>query len=146
MIECKPKAGTYFSIGIFELLAGGLAVFIYFQLPGMGSWMWLGRVLIPVLIGIMLAILIKVVWSLKIVKVAKERFEVIFPVRRKKLVYPGKNLKSWKEENIKTAGGIYKELTLIFEDGKRISVSEQEHTDYPQLKKYMGRKFSKVKI
>ncbi len=146
MIECKPKAGTYLSIAVFEVLAGGLATFIYFQLPAMGSWKWLGRMLVPVLIGIMLAILIKVVWSLKVVRVAKERFEVYFPVRRKRVVYAGKNLSRWKEESIKTAGGVYKELTLMFDNGKRISVSQQEHTDYQQLKKYLGQKFSKAKV
>ena len=111
----------------------------------MGQWKWLGRLLLPILIGIMLAILIKVIWSLKNVKVAKERFEIFFPIRRKKLTYTGKNLQKWKEETIKTAGGVYKEVTLTFDDGRKISVSQQEHTDYAQLLKYMHQKFSKVK-
>ncbi len=145
MIVCKPKINTYFSIAVFEIIAGSLFALIYFQLPNMGQWKWLGRLLLPILIGIMLAILIKVIWSLKNVKVAKERFEVFFPIRRKKLTYSGKNLKGWKEETIKTAGGVYKEVTLAFDDGKKISVSQQEHTDYVQLLKYMNQKFSKLK-
>ena len=145
MIVCKPKINTYFSIAVFEVVAGGLLGLIYYQLPNMGQWKWLGRLLLPILIGIMLAILIKVIWSLKNVKVAKERFEIFFPIRRKKLTYTGKNLQKWKEETIKTAGGVYKEVTLIFDDGRKISVSQQEHTDYAQLLKYMHQKFSKVK-
>lgn len=145
MIVCKPKINTYFSIGVFEIAAGGLLAFLYYQLPSMGSYKWLGRMLMPVLLGIMLAILIKVVWSLKTVKVGKEKFEVFFPIRRKRVVYTGKNLKGWKEETIKTAGGVYKETTMTFDDGRKVSLSQQEHTNYPQLVKYMHQKFTKVK-
>lgn len=145
MIVCKPKAGTYISIAIFETVAGALSLFIYYQLPRMGSWKWLGRLLVPVLLGIMLAILIKVVWSLKVVRVGKEKFEVRYPVRRKQVTYSGKNLSRWKEESIKTAGGVYKELSMTFAGGKTISVSQQEHTNYEQLRKYLVQKFSKVK-
>jgi len=145
MIVCKPKINTYLSIGLFELLAGGLVIFIYFQLPGMGSWRWLGHMLIPVLIGIMLAILVKVLWSVKTVKVAKEKFEVNFPLRGKKRSYSGKNLKRWSEQAIKTAGGTYKEATLLFDDGQKVGVSQQEHTDYTAFVKYMNQKFARVK-
>lgn len=145
MIVCKPKINTYFSIAVFEVFAGGLLAVIIYQLPDMGSWAWLGRLLVPVLVGIMLAIVIKVVWSLKTVRVAKEKFEIYYPIRKSRRSYSGKNLKGWNEQTIKTAGGIYKEVTLLFDDGKKISVSQQEHTDYAQLLKYMHQKFSKTK-
>ena len=81
----------------------------------------------------------------KKVYIGKEKIDIHFPTRFTKKTYGIKDIASWKEEQVKTATGTYKELEVLFQSNYKLNLSYQEHTDYPAvvryLKKKCGRKF-----
>jgi hypothetical protein len=91
------------------------------------------------------SILLKYLWNLKTISIGKEKFEISYPVRFKKVLLSGKQIVKWNEVKIKTWGGNYAELTIQFADGKKLNLSQQEHTDYDKTINYLIKKYKKLK-
>jgi hypothetical protein len=140
MIVVKPKVNTLFSIGMFLIL-----IFSFF---GVMINQYLRYTHPPLYISILMttsgalgfAILLKYLWNLKTISIGKERFEVNYPLRFQKKTLAGKELTRWEEVKIKTWGGNYAELTIQFEGGKKLNLSQQEHTDYDKTINYLTKK------
>lgn len=141
MIVAKPKFNSVFSIAVFLILvfaAFAYTAYEFFVRSSSSLYVYFGMVFSGAL-G--LGLLLKLLWNWKTVTIAKERFEVHYPFRFKKMVLAGKNLRTWEEINIKTWGGQYAELTLLFDNKKKITLSKQEHTDYAKAINYLVKKF-----
>jgi hypothetical protein len=80
-----------------------------------------------------------------VVNIGKESVIIRFPTRFSSKSYALKEIKTWHETAIKTAGGNYKEVEILFTDMKKLNLSMQEHTNYANLIKYMSKKASKKK-
>jgi hypothetical protein len=53
----------------------------------------------------------------------------------------------WFENQVKTGkNSVYKELVIKFEDGKKVTLSPQESTDYERVIQYLKQKLAKKKI
>jgi hypothetical protein len=53
----------------------------------------------------------------------------------------------WFENQVKTGkNSVYKELVIKFEDGKKVTLSPKESTDYEQVIQYLKQKLAKKKI
>ncbi|MBL3656622.1 hypothetical protein [Fulvivirga sediminis] len=139
MIVAKPKKGTLFSLGLFIVLAVGLATYItYTMLQGQPVWYQYALVALLYPIGIGLAI--KVVWGYKVITVGKNKISIKYPIRFQTVEYTLKQLISWKEAIVKTGTGTFKEVSIKFDNGKVLNLSYQEHTDYPQVIQYLKKK------
>lgn len=145
MIVVKPKINTLFSIGVFLVIVLGLFIVMVNQ--------YISYTRPPLYITLLMvgsgalgfSILLKYLWNLKTIAIGKEKFEISYPIRFKKVLFSGKDIVKWREVKIKTWGGNYAELTISFNDGKKINLSQQEHTDYDKTINYLLKKYKKFK-
>ena len=143
MIVSKPKIGTLFSVGIFILMAFGLFIYGMFRIQSATDRSW-WYVLIYTSGPIGLIVLIKILFSLKTLKIGKEKFEVKFPFKFVKYTFGGKDIDHWFHTSIKTYGGLYEELTIKLTSGKQLALSKQENTEYDKTLMYLKKKFKKL--
>ncbi|UXX77813.1 hypothetical protein N7E81_10565 [Reichenbachiella carrageenanivorans] len=143
MIVSKPKIGTLFSVGLFITIA--FAAFIYgltqIQSATDRSWWYL---LVYTSGPIGFVVLVKILFSIKTVKVSKEKFEVKFPFKLSRYAFGGKEIDHWFHTSIKTYGGLYEELTIKLTSGKQLALSKQENTEYDKMLNYMKKKFKRL--
>lgn len=96
---------------------------------------------ISIILGpIALGLLAKTLLGYKRVEIGKNRIGIRFPLRLKKNSYSLKEIKQWTEQKVKTAGGTFKEVVILFDTGKKLTLSLQEHTNYLEAVKYLRKK------
>lgn len=144
MVNSKPKVSTLFSVGIFLAIAFG--VFIYSLVNFLSSAIPSTMTLILIIATgpIALVITLKTLLGVKFIEINKEKFSVNYPFRFKKIKFSGKDIASWKIDQIKTLGGLYEELIWKLKSGKQYSMSKQEHTEFDKARNYMTKKFKKL--
>lgn len=146
MIVAKPKISTLFSLGVFILfcmIASGYA--IGHMLSGK-TILWYHYTLAIIFFPIGLGLLFRMLLGYRIIRVGKEKIEVHFPSKFTTRTYKLKDISQWKETAVKTVSGTFKEVEVLFNDRKKITVSIQEHTDYKPLLKYLQKKCAKLKV
>jgi len=143
MIVSKPKIGTLFSVGLFITLAFGVFIYSVIQVQSATNRTW-WYVLIYTSGPIGLMVLLKILFSLKTIKISKEKFEVKFPFKFTKYTFGGKEIDHWYHTSIKTYGGLYEELTIKLTSGKQLALSKQENTEYDKTLNYLKKKFKKL--
>ncbi|MDW3209272.1 MAG: hypothetical protein R8N23_05360 [Reichenbachiella sp.] len=143
MIVSKPKIGTLFSVGLFIFIAFGLFIYGIVQIQSATDRLW-WFILIYTSGPIGLLVLLKILFSLKTIKVSKEKFEARFPFKFKKISFTGKDIDHWFHTSIKTYGGLYEELTIKLLSGKQLVMSKQENTEYDKTLNYLKKKFKKL--
>lgn len=144
MVNSKPKVSTLFSVGIFLVIAYG--VFIYSLINYLNSEIPSTMTLILIIATgpIAIVITLKTLLGVKFIEINKEKFSVNYPFRFKKIKFSGKEIVSWKIDQIKTLGGLYEELIWKLKSGKQYSMSKQEHTEFDKARSYMAKKFKKL--
>lgn len=143
MIVSKPKIGTLFSVGLFIFIAFGIFIYCIVQIQSATERLW-WFILIYTSGPIGLLVLLKILFSLKTIKVSKEKFEARFPFKFKKISFTGKDIDHWFHTSIKTYGGQYEELTIKLLSGKQLVMSKQENTEYDKTLNYLKKKFKKL--
>jgi cytochrome c biogenesis protein CcdA len=139
----KPKIGTLFSLAIFIVFCLSAAgVSLYFMLS-QTYYEWYQYALVVVLGPLGLGLFFRTILSYKVVHLGKGSIEVRLPTRFKTTTYKLSNVSKWSETEIKTLGGKYKELKILFDNKKKLQLSMQEHTNYPQVIKYLKKKCPK---
>ncbi len=143
MIVSKPKLSALFSLLIFLLLAYGLSIYLWISVvqsqhpPG---WQ---TILLGVAAGVALAVTYKVVAGYKKIRVSKNRIDVHYAFNLVSRRYYFKELTFWQETAVKTATGLFKELTLRFDKKKTVKLTLQEQDNYEKVKASLQRNFSK---
>ena len=128
MIVSKPKASTLLSISLFLFIAYGVGIWSIWLIPDTSFWWYL----IPVIfVLIAIAITLKVVVGYRRLVLDRESWKV------KKLIgkdfeFTTKDIIQWKVTEIKTGGGLFKELQIDTAKGV-VKVSLQEHTEYIKI-------------
>lgn len=130
-------------MGIFIAVALSLAIFCTYLMVDSGKIIWYQFLTAIILGPIALGLLFKVILGYKIVSIGKERIEIHHPTRFRKKDYTLKEIDFWKETEVKTATGMYKELEILFLNKRKLNLSYQEHTDYPAVIKYLKKKCGK---
>ncbi len=87
-----------------------------------------------------LGLLFKTTLGYKRVEMGKNRINIRFPVRFKVNSFQLKDVEQWTEQRVKTAGSTFKELVVRFSNGKKLTLSLQEHTNYVEAVKYLKKK------
>lgn len=145
MIVAKPKISTLFSLGVFIALSLGASGFALGRYFGGGTMHWYHYALIFIFFPVGMGLLFRQLLGYRIVKVAKEKIEIRYPSRFSKRTYKLNEIKAWRETQVKTFSGNFKELEIMFTDNRKIALSMQEHTDYSQLIKYLNKKCRKLR-
>jgi len=143
MIVSKPKFNTFFAIGMFLLLSYGSAVYLFLQIIGSPQASWWVYLLFAMVLIVALIITIKMLSSYKKVILDKRRVDVFsfFGLVKKRLHF--KDLQSWKEEQVKTSNGVYKQLEVNFEGKNYFRLANQEHDNYEKVSQFLRRNFKK---
>ncbi|MEO9806662.1 MAG: hypothetical protein ABJF04_25600 [Reichenbachiella sp.] len=143
MIISKPKVGTLFSVGLFIAMALGLFVYGLVQIQSVTDRTW-WYVLVYTSGPVGLLVLMKILITLKVFKISKERFEIRFPFKFQKYTFTGKEIDHWFHTSIKTYGGLYEELNIVLTSGRKLALSKQENTEYDRTLTYMKKKFKRL--
>lgn len=146
MIVSKPKSSTLISIGLFLLLNTALIIATINSIVESEDIFWYHYVFLTILVPIALGVLIKTAFNYKITIIAKNKIQVKKPLALSERSYQIRDIKSWEELKIKTASGIYLQLEISFENGDKLSLGKQEHTEYEKIKKYLSQKAGKKKL
>ncbi|MEM7110495.1 MAG: hypothetical protein AAF519_19860 [Bacteroidota bacterium] len=145
----KPKINTIVSIGIFITICLCLSGYMLLSVFESDTVIWYQYAIVVVLGPLALGLMAKTMLGYKRVKIGKNKISIHFPLRFKKSVFSIKDIRHWTEQIVKTAGGTFKELVVLFENGKKLTLSLQEHTNYLETVKYLkskcGRKFMENK-
>lgn len=146
MIVARPKINTLLSIGIFIALCFGISGYMLSLILESGRTVWYQYALVIVPGPLALGLLTKTLLGYKRVEIGKNRIGIQFPLRFKKVSFTLKEVKQWTEQKVKTAGGTFKELVILFDNGKKLTLSLQEHTNYLDAVKYLRKKCARKYI
>jgi hypothetical protein len=138
MIECKPKVQAQFALWVFVLACLVIGILLIVNFNGENWKLFIASIMLP--IGLFIGV--RNFWSYKFIYFGKNKVEVRFPFRFKKIEFNIKDLSAWKEENVKTAGTYFQEITIRHQKDK-ISFSNQEFSNYEKAKNYLVRKTPK---
>lgn len=142
MIVNKPKLGSLFSLTVFLVLIYSA---IGYQLIHFRQAIY-QYILLIILTPIALGVTFKILWGFKTVRIEKGNFYVSFPFRFQKYTKNLSELKAWKQDNIQTKNGLYKQVKVEFEDGKHFTMSMQEYSNYERTLQYLKKKSAKKEL
>ncbi len=147
MIVSKPQTSTITSFVFFLLLT--------FVVLGMNVWAvintlkpaWYNYAVIGLLAPIGGFVLYTIFIRYKVIRMGNNQIEVSFPVLRQLKKYSLAEVQCWFENQVKTGkNSVYRELVIKFEDGKKISLSPKESTEYERTIQYLKQKLPKKKV
>lgn len=143
MIISKAKTSTLSSLSIFLLLNFGLAALLFYHLSKgqSAAWVfWSLGVLFIILLVIGVLVGIKLLLTLKTIKIEKNQFELSAFWMPKSIRFSIKEIQHWKEEKIPTRGSTFKQLTISYQDKFQLKISNQEASRYDDIVKYLKKK------
>lgn len=109
--------------------------------------MWYNYLIIALLIPMGLFVLYKIFIKYQIIRMGNNKISVRLPVLRRFKEYSLENIIAWAENKVKTGKtSSYKELQILFDDGKKIIASYKEHTEYDRMLKYLNQKAPGKKV
>jgi hypothetical protein len=147
MIVSKPQTSTITSF-VFFLLITCIVL-------GMNAWAitqtarpaWYNYAVIGLLAPIGLFVLYKIFIRYKVIRLGNNQIEVSFPVLKQNKTYKLAEVQFWFENQVKTGKkSVYRELAIKFEDGKKISLSPKESTEYERALQYLKQKLPKKNV
>jgi hypothetical protein len=109
--------------------------------------MWYNYLILGLLIPMGAFVLYKIFIRYQVVQMGNNKISVRLPVLRKFKEYSLENIMAWAENKVKTGkNSTFKELQVLFDDGKKIVVSHKEHTEYDRMLKYLSQKAPGKKV
>ncbi len=136
MIQSRPKGTTLFSLILFLIIAYGVGFWAWFSIPPSPA-IWLA---LPVFcLATALVITLKVLLGYRVISINGDQWQVVRLLRQDQK-FRGKEIEWWREIEIKTAGGQYKQLQVHAGKGVDAKVSLQEHTGYEGILKRLKTK------
>ena len=107
---------------------------------------WYNYVIAALLLPIGLFVLYKMFIRYKIIRAGNNSIDISYPVLRQTEKYPLQSIVAWRENVIKTGkNSVYKQLEILMDNKKRISIGHKEHTEYVRLVQYLQHKIPKKK-
>jgi hypothetical protein len=147
MIISKPQTSTITSFVFFLLITFvvlGMNIRTVMQSPHPA---WYNYGVIGLLLPIAGFVLYKIFIRYKIIRLGNNQIEVSFPVLRQLKRYNLAEVQFWFENQVKTGkNSVYKELIIKFEDGKKVSLSPKESTEYERTIQYLKQKLPKKNV
>lgn len=144
MIVSKPKSSALIALFVFIIIClaiGGYALRAI--LNGVGDWYHYLISVLSILIGAVL--LLRQMFSYKIMKFGDKAVAVSYPMRMKSIEFKLKEIDYWKEIIIKTKNAPFKQLEIKFEDFL-LKLSIQENSNYDKIKKYLKKRVGKKEV
>ncbi|MGB3616523.1 MAG: hypothetical protein WBA12_00250 [Catalinimonas sp.] len=132
----KPKSQSFFALGVVLALGWvGLVSLLVQNVQRPSVW---GLVGIPLLLALVIGLTLKLAWDWKVITTGKGQLEVRQPLLGRRFTLPLGEMESSEEVEIKTPAGTYRQFEMRFARAK-ITVNEQQHAQYAQLRDYVRR-------
>ncbi|ERM84427.1 hypothetical protein P872_25045 [Rhodonellum psychrophilum GCM71 = DSM 17998] len=147
MTECKPKKNTYFSLSIvLAIILSGL-VFLLHEFATERSYGLIFYLFSSSLLTLLaLILLVKMMAGYKFISFGQGKIITRLPLRRQTKSYHLNQVLAWEEERMLANKRDFRQLTIIFDDKTAFSVSNHEHSSYPELFQYLNKKIPKKKV
>jgi hypothetical protein len=147
VITSKPQTSTISSFVLFLLITCivlGMNLWAVIKYPNPA---WYNYGVIALLAPIGGFVLYKIFIRYKIVRLGNNQIEVSFPVLKQANKYPLSEVQFWFENQVKTGKkSVHRELVVKFIDGKKISLSPKESTEYDRAIQYLKQKLPKKRV
>ncbi len=140
MIVSKPKFNTAFALGLFLVLTFAAFFWLLNSLLASADYFVFKLILTPLLLVIGLIVLSKFMASLKRVTLGDGKIEVRYLITQMKLSLKVEDVLGWHEEVIKTKGGEFREVKILYSKKKILTLSNKENTEYDRVVKYLKQK------
>ena len=140
MITSRPKYSALFSLGIFVLACFSVGGYNLSAILDDQGW-WLNYFLSALLLTLGLAILMRQLWSYKIVRIDKSKLFIKYPLRFSQKALTLKEISYWEETIIKTGNGQFKQVEMVF-DHEKVQLTMQENTNYSRILTYLAQMLS----
>jgi hypothetical protein len=146
MIVAKPKFNTFFALGVFLLLVYAVIFYMLYDISTadqVSVWVY---ILLMLVAGIALTVTFKFFSSYKVIRLEKNRLDIVqlFGLVRKRLYF--KDLQDWQEEKVKTSNGLFKQFTAVFQGKDRLNISNQEHENYEKVVAFFKKNHGKKEL
>ncbi|NJN42009.1 MAG: hypothetical protein HC811_07115 [Flammeovirgaceae bacterium] len=146
MIVSKPQTSTLSSFLIFLIISMGLFFFNLYIVWFDPFAKWYSYLVLAILGPIILFIFYKMIIQYKVIHFGNNEIEIRFPVRRLVKSYKLSDAMEWSEAIVSTGkNSQYKELSILFSDGFKISMGHREYTDYNKMVNYLDKKIRNKK-
>ena len=146
MIVSRPKFSTLFSLGIFLIIAYGLAIWSIASWPQTGDIPLYRYLLTGGVSLVALIVTLRVLGSYKTVRLNGDKWQVSYLLRPGRLRFKTSQISWWKVTTIKTRGGVYQELHLHNDAGRNVKLSPQEHTSYNRILNHLQKHCAKKRL
>lgn len=138
MITSRPKKSALYSIIIFILVCFSIGFYSFRPILDGQGW-WLNYVLFFMLVPLGILLSIRQLLAYKTISFKGNEVILNYPVRRSSRSYDLREMQSWEETVIKTANGQFEQIEMTFE-GKGVSLSDQENSNYKQIQALLMKK------
>lgn len=145
MVVSKPQLNTLISFSLFLIIT--IVVFTMNVVSIMNkSSAWYNYAIAAALLPIGLFVLYKIFIRYKVIRAGNNSIDISYPVLMQTEKYPLQSIVAWRENIIKTGkNSVYKQLEILMDNKKRISIGHKEHTEYVRLVQYLQQKIPKKK-
>jgi hypothetical protein len=145
VVISKPQTNTIVSFTLFLLLTFTvLTLNVISIIQGVAAWYnyLISALLLPIGVFVTYKIFIRY----KVIKAGGNQIEISYPVLRSSEKHSLQSVVAWRENIVKTGkNSVYKQLEILFENKKRISLGQKEHTEYVRLVQYLQHKLPRKK-
>ncbi len=139
MIVSKPITTTIVSFVIFLIITFVVIGMNVLAIKTQG--VWYNYAIISLLVPIAGFVIYRIFLRYKVLILGNNQIEVNFPVLRQSHRYKLASIKFWIENQVKTGkNAVYKEMVIRFEDGRQVSLSPREATEYDRVLQYLKQK------
>ncbi len=147
MIISKPQSGTVLSFSLFLIITIVVVVMNFIAISSDPQPMWYNYLILALLMPMGAFVLYKIFIRYQIIRMGNNKISVQLPVLRKFKEYSLENIIAWAENKVSTGKtSTFKELQILFDDGKKIIASHKEHTEYDRMLKYLSQKAPGKKV
>lgn len=145
MVVSKPQLNTLISFSLFLIIT--IVVFTMNVISIINKYaVWYNYVIAAALLPIGLFVLYKIFIRYKVIRAGNNSIDISYPVLMQTEKYPLQSIVAWRENIIKTGkNSVYKQLEILMDNKKRISIGHKEHTEYVRLVQYLQQKIPKKK-
>jgi hypothetical protein len=145
LVISKPQPNTLISFSLFLIIT--IVVFTMNVISIINKTSaWYNYVIAALLLPIGLFVLYKIFIRYKIIRAGNNSIDISYPVLRQVEKYSLQSIVAWRENIIKTGkNSVYKQLEILMDNKKRISIGHKEHTEYVRLVQYLQQKVPKKK-
>jgi hypothetical protein len=145
LVISKPQPNTIISFLLFLMITVVVFTMNVISIINKTS-AWYNYVVAALLLPIGLFVLYKIFIRYKVIRAGNNSIDISYPVLGQIEKYSLQSIVAWRENIIKTGkNSVYKQLEILMDNKKRISIGHKEHTEYARLVQYLQQKVPKKK-